>query len=438
MTALFNIHRVITDHVVELHRVRSTRDGTLAVAAIMLAALSALSFARAAEAVPAPPALPFARPTRQVEVLAFGAKGDDASDDTDSFEAALAVEDVVVVVPKGTYIISRPLCVPSLRWINAADDAVIRLADGAGKQWDSFLVTNMDTAQGNHDIVIEGGIWDGNNLNNPRKREYHGRSYGGVLINFTNVNRLALRRLTIRNPESFSVRLGQVEDFVVEDITFDQSHPRPNQDGIHVGGFSHRGLIRRLRVASASGTHDDMVALNADDDIERPFNVGMKCGPITDICVSDLSATEAYTFIRLLSHEHRISNIRIENIRGSFRTNAVNADRWRFPAGGGHLSDIVIRNLSISHIGEKTEPCVTIQSRVDNFMLADVRRSDRDASRNAVPTLVIDNARNNYVTKQAAPSEPEAMPLGPRAYEGVYQIDHGDIASLTISSTASP
>jgi hypothetical protein len=181
-----------------------------------------------------------------------------------------------------------------------------------------------------------------------------------------------------------------------------------------------------------------MVALNADDDIERPFNVGMKCGPITDICVSDLSATEAYTFIRLLSHEHRISNIRIENIRGGFRTNAINADRWRFPAGGGRLSDIVIRNLSISHKGEKTEPCVTIQSRVDNFMLTDVRRPDRDASHNAVPTLVIDNARNNYVTTQAAPSEPQPLPLGPRAYEGVYRIDHGDIASLTISSTASP
>ena len=430
---------IIAKDIGRLHyRGERARENCLGVAAMVLATLTRLSFAHATEAAPSPPLLTFTRPVRQIEVTTFGATIDDATDDTDSFQAALAVDDVVVVVPKGTYVISRPLRVPSSRWIIAADDAVIRFADGAGKQWDSFLLTNMDSDRGNHDIVIQGGIWDGNNLHNRRKREFHGRSYGGVLINFTKTNRLALRGLTIRNPESFSIRLGQVEDFIVEDVVFDQSQPRPNQDGIHIGGLSHRGLIRRLRVSSETGTHDDMVAINADDDIERPFNVGMQCGPITDICVSDLCAAEAYTFVRLLSSRHRIANIRIENIRGGFRTNVVNADRWRFPAGGGDLADITIRNLSITHKGEKTEPCITIQSRVNNFLIAELRRPDCDASQNRAPTLVIDNSQQNTVTQQLAPALMGAGGPAPAICAGKFRIDHAGIDSLTISSLESP
>ena len=437
-------HPIIAEDKEQLrHRTRLPCRDCAPLVWVLLTALATLWFAHpqalhAAEAAPSPPATTFIRPTRQIDVNTFGAEGDDDVDDAAAFQAALSVDDVVVYVPKGKYIISRPLRVPSSRWITAAEGAVICLADDAGKQWDSFLVTNMNPERGDHDVVIEGGVWDGNNLRNPRKREYHGRSYGGVLINFTNIRRLTLRRLTIRNPESFSIRLGQAEDFVVEDITFDQSQRRPNQDGIHVGGFSHRGLIQRLRVSSATGTHDDMVALNADDDVERPFNVGMRCGPITDICVSDLRAADAYTFVRLLSHINRISNVCIENINGGFRTNVINADRWRFPPGGGELYRITIRNLRVTHVGEKADPCVTIQSCVDDFRLVDLQRPDQGVALNPVPTLVLDNARHNRVAQQLTPGGPNAPALNAAVYAGKYQVECGNIASMTISSTQSP
>lgn len=392
---------------------------------------------------PESPVLLFTRPSREIVVSRDSTPTKKAIDDTSILQAALDDTECVVTIPAGLYEISQPLKVHSRTWVDAHPDAVIRLADGAGRAASSFLLTNADPENGNQDIVVEGGVWDGNNKANPRKREYHGRSYGGVAVNFVNVRGIVLRGLTIRNPESFSIRLGEVEDFLIESIRFDQSVPRPNQDGIHVGGLCKRGIIRNLRVVSTSGTHDDMVALNADDDVERPFNVGMKCGDIHDILVEDLEAQDAYTFVRLLSHDHSISNVVIRGIRGGFRTNAINADRWRFPAGGGNLAGITIEDVVVRKTGEKPDPCILIQSACTDVLLRAIQR-EAPAEVNH-HTLVLDNGRTNILRLTTAPSQDFPIRNGDSEpakdkRDGVFTIPTANIARLSIESekTASP
>lgn len=399
----------------------------------------------AASGAPPPesPVLRFTRPSREIVISRDSPPTKNAVDDTSILQAALDNTECVVNIPAGLYVISRPLKVHSRTWVDADPEAVIRLADGAGRDASSFLLTNADPKNGNQDIVVEGGVWDGNNTANPRKREYHGRSYGGVAVNFMNVRGIILRRLTIRNPESFSIRLGETEDFLIESIRFDQSLPRPNQDGIHVGGLCKRGIIRNLRVVSASGTHDDMVALNADDDVERPFNVGMKCGDIRDILVEDLAAQDAYTFVRLLSHHHAISNVVIRGIRGGFRTNAINADRWRFPAGRGKLSRISIEDVIVRKTGEKPDPCILIQSACADVMLRTIQREDSPVVNHH--TLVLDNGHTNVLRltphraqgliAKTIESEPPEQKL-----DGAFTIPSANIERLSIESekTASP
>jgi len=409
---------------------RSSKRWLPVVAGLVLATPSA----SADGIVPRSPELTWRRPAREIDPRQYGARGDGLADDTAALQAALDVDDATVVVPAGTYLVSRPLRVGSRRWIAAAPDAVIRLADGAGVAWDSFLLTNADPAGGNHDIVVEGGVWDGNNAGNPRRREYHGRSYGGVAINLTNARRFVLRRLTVRNPESFSIRVGEAEDFVIDDIAFDQSRPRPNQDGVHIGGHSRRGVVRRLRVTSPSGTHDDMVALNADDDVERPFNVGMRCGPIGDIVVSDLRADRAYTFVRLLSHEHAISNVLVENVAGGCSTQAINADRWRFPAGGGCLRDVLVRGMAIRRHGEKRDPLILVQSRIHHFVIRDFQRLDDDAIPDGAATMLIDT-RDAVCVSVGDPSAPQGSEH--TAVDEPYVIRHGDVPYVTLDSCAS-
>ena len=413
---------------------------------LMFASLSlvcATSVAVFGGPLPESPALHFTRPSREIVVRRESLPSEENADDTGLLQSALDDTECVVRIPAGLYVVSSPLKVHSRTWIDADPSAVIRLADGAGRDTTSFLLTNADPENGNQDIVVEGGVWDGTNKANPRKREYHGRSYGGVAVNFVNVRGLVLRRMTIRNPESFSIRLGEVEHFLIEAIRFDQSAPRPNQDGVHLGGFCKRGIIRNLRVLSDSGTHDDMVAINADDDVARPFNVGMKCGEIHDILIEDLEAADAYTFVRLLSHQHAISNVLIRTIRGGFRTNVINADRWRFPAGQGDLRHIAIEDLVVRKTGPKPDPCVLIQSACSDLSLRDFRRDDSGAA--ACHTLVLDNDRPN-ILRDFAEAAPDSTGEGgdsdpaERLVDGVFTIPLGSIDRLSIESvkTASP
>lgn len=228
-----------------------------------------------------------------------------------------------------------------------------------------------------------------------RGKEYQPCAYGGVVLNFSKVRNLAIRGLTVRNPESFSIRLGRVTDFAVEDIVFDQARARPNQDGVHVGGFCERGIIRHLSVSSPGGTNDDMVALNADDDVRRHFNRGMECGPIRNIRIEGLDAANAYTFVRLLSRENPIENVAIDGIRGGCRTNVLNLDRWRFPPGGGKIRNVSVRNLHVHKSENNTRPYILIETAVERLRIEDVRRQAADDT--SAPTLVIDNGKTNEI-----------------------------------------
>jgi hypothetical protein len=275
---------------------------------------------------------------------------------------------------------------------------------------DSELLANRNPGNGNINITVEGGIWDGNNEHNPRGREGDPNGYTGTAINFVNVHHLELRNLTIRNPEAFSIRLGEVGDFVVEDIRFDHTVIRPNQDGVHVGGFCQRGVIRKLRALTPRTTNDDMVALNADDATDRVINLGMKCGPIRDITVENLRADDAYTFVRLLSFRELIENVTISDVSGGCRVYAINLDRWRFPAGGGNIRNVTLRNFTVRKLDggdlakwSNQAPLIPIQSVVHGLRIENFRREPADDL--PAPTLVVDNGQQNRLSLEGATGE---------------------------------
>jgi hypothetical protein len=145
-------------------------------------------------------------------------------------------------------------------------------------------------AGADEDILIEGGIWS-DQLN-----EGHGRggaydqegsmpgSCGAFLLH--NVSRIVVRNVRFRDCSAFAIQLGNASDFVIENITFDET-----ADGIHIEGPSVRGIIRHI----AGKTNDDAVALNAWDwdDSSLAF------GPITDVLVEDVEIQPGYTWSEL-------------------------------------------------------------------------------------------------------------------------------------------
>jgi len=362
---------------------------------------------------------------RTILVKSCGAVGDGVADDTATLQKALDTAGLIhVIVPAGTYRISDTLLVKSDTRLSLSPDTTVRLAEGAARDERSFMIRNRNMGNGNENILIEGGVWDGNNERNVRGKDGDLNSCTGTAINFANVRNLVLRNLTVRNPDAYSIRVGEVDDFLIEDITLDHAVVRPNQDGVHVGGFSQRGVIRRVRALHLNTPNDDMIALNADDDVERALNLGMRRGFIRDVLIEDIQAEGAYSFLRLLSNASRIENIIVRNVRGSCRYYAVNINNWRFPVGSGDIRNVSLENFNVSKtIHTPWAPAlVHITLGVRNLRMVDFQRKAYPGAEPSA-TLMLSNNRSNTV-EQAE---------GLRQFQGAFSIPSGDIQSLWIN-----
>ena len=322
-----------------------------------------------------------------------------------------------ISIPAGHYLLGDTLRVHSDTSIIASAGATFHLANGVGRHCRNFMITNANPGNGNANISLRGGRWDANNDGNPRGSETkeldpgapHDRpasgpfAYTGVAINFTNVRKLTLRDLTVHNPESFFVRVGEVYDFHIENITLSADTIRLNQDGIHVGGFSERGIIRGIRATGAGVPNDDMVALNADDDVERQLNLGLRRGPIRNLLVEDLEAEDAYTFVRLLSTTQPIEDITIRKLRGGCRFYGINLNNWRFPKGAGCVRRVQCEDIQVAktQVTDGAEALVRISLAIDDFGLRRLCR--REATLPEVQTLVIDNNQDLAAIREGEP-----------------------------------
>jgi polygalacturonase len=367
-------------------------------------------------------AQPSKTPAIQVNVKQCGAIGDGAADDAAAIQSALNGGQRTVIIPAGTYKISNTLKLDSGTTIQADARAIIRLADHAGNDVGLFLLANREFTAGNTDITVDGGIWDGNNEHNARGRPEQMPCYTGAALNFINVRHLALRNLTVRNPDAYAIRACHLDDFVIEKIGFDFSVTRPNQDGVHLDGFCERGVIRNLRALSPYATNDDMVALNADDGSAKDYVIqqGMVPGPIRDITVEHLRADSAFTFVRLLSHRELIENITISDVEGGCRYYAINMDRWRFPEGGGNIRNVTLRDFNVRkmpddfsrQVGANTRPLIHIQTAVHGLRIENFRRAADDIP---APTLSLDNGQQNQLRLEGltAAQDAELRKLSP-------------------------
>jgi len=338
-----------------------------------------------------------------------GARGDGAADDTEALQRALDRKGLVVV-PFGAYR-TGPLRIGSGTHLRVHPQAKIVFADGAGRGELDFLLTNADRAEGNAEIVVEGGIWDGNNAANPRGPDSAG-SYTGVMIDFVGVTGLTLRGMTLVDPESYYSRYSRVRRFLIEDIDLRMRRPRPNQDGVHVGGFCEDGIIRRIRAAGEATPTDDVVPLVADDALHRAQNIGKLRGPIRRIHVSDVRADDCHSFVRLLSIDHEIEDVVVDGVRGGARVCAVNMDGCRkcavkvfdpadpkYAAGVGMVRNVRLTDFRVHRsTAAATNPLIDVLERVESFV---VERFARDETRDAnlgVPTLHVGMIRATRVT----------------------------------------
>ncbi len=329
-------------------------------------------------------------------VLDFGALGNGIHDDYGAFQTALNSGASIITIPQGIYPISQTLKVNSNTTIIADRNAKIIMKSSCRRKRNEFLVSNSDTANGNENIKITGGIWDGNNTaaENEKPDIFDKDGYSGTMLNFVNVEHLELSNMVLSNSVTYYVRICKVHHFAIENIDFISDNFGVNQDGLHFGGDVKHGTVKNIRALSFGQTNDDMVALNADDSIERVENLDLCRDTIEDISFENIFTENCHTIIRMLSITAEIKNIRFKNIYGGFRCNAINADAARYcrtplfndsehPNGVGKISDIYFENFTCFPVlelpadfgGTAAVPSVALllESNMDNFNVSDFK-----------------------------------------------------------------
>lgn len=294
----------------------------------------------------------------RVSVKHFGAVGNGICDDTAAIQAALDSGAGVVEIPFGAYTVTRTLYLPSDTAIVADKCARITLRPTRRLGRGDFLLSNSDVTGGNRNISIEGGVWDGNNRAPECEKPdiFDKDGYSGAVLNFVNVDGLTLEGLTVANSTTYYVRMSRLENFVIEDIDLVSDAFGKNQDGLHFGGACRHGRVKNLRALSFGQTNDDMVALNADDSVERVENLDLVRDAIEDITFENIFAENCYTVIRMLSVTAPIRNIKFKNIYAGYRNYAINGDGARYcktplfaeedyPDGVGVCENIEIENF---------------------------------------------------------------------------------------------
>ena len=335
---------------------------------------------------------------RTVNVRDAGAKGDGVTDDSAAIQSVLdsKARPLDVWIPDGDYRIVKTLKVSSDTTIRAAAHARLFLCGETPHKRGDFLLDNADHEQGNANITIEGGIWDGNNQGRLNKKEsdiFKPDAWSGTTMNFRNVRKLKLRDMTLANSVTYNIRMCQLYDFEIRDIRFFSERKAYNQDGLHFNGFVFNGVVENIRAVSKGQTNDDLLALNADDSMARLENFGMTCGPIENIVFRNIFAEDCHTAVRFLSVISPIRNIRIENLTAGIRCYSINADGARYcrtplfrdeerPQGVGLLENIVIDGFTTWATKKDRNPLICLETNLRGYTL---KNMTRDLAKDAAP-----------------------------------------------------
>jgi len=257
-------------------------------------------------------------------------------------------------------------------------------------------------------IVISGGIWNGNYYNPeiPRGAQSKGNRVNGLVgcFRFYGVDNLIIRDAILYKPATYALAAANVTHVLYENIIVDVGpNPLINNDGVHIDGNSQYGVIRRCIL----NTHDDGIGLNADDlylnwyvkkdsSSEKSFYSEACAGPISDILIDDITFNSSLFGIRILSGTSRVDRITIRNLKGYTKGYAMVVDNYQHDpplvtwAGPGNIGTINVEDFDVAiYPGPENMPnesCINVSTNVEQLIFRNIKRKHFSAGE---PTIYI-------------------------------------------------
>ncbi len=372
----------------------------------------------------------------------FGIIGDGIADDSYALQRAINACGGYLELPAGVYRITRTLLLPSNMHLKLHPFAVMKLCGETERRAGEFLLANADARNGNENITVEGGLWDGNccGTYNIKPDIFTPHGWSGAMFNFHRVRNLILHDLTVMDSPAYFFRFCETDGFDIRNIIFTGNNARPNQDGLHFCGGCKNGTIADIAALGVQ-TNDDLIALNADDYMDRVENLGLTCGAIENIRIENVVAENCHTFLRMLSVHNPIRNIEIRNVRCGCRTNVINMDAARYcrtplfkeenhPQGVGHIENVQIKGLTVYATGTNPEmPLILCETNCKNVRMERITRLQEADS---VPCPLL-NVRNVTDMRVALREPTDIHGSAKRTASGLYL--YGKENSLTVSGS---
>lgn len=300
--------------------------------------------------------------------------------------------------------ISNILTVKSNTTINVAADCGAILKSGAHKPLfrNANPVFSVNANIIDHDIIINGGIWNGNNAGQTAK----GTPANGLtnVFSWFGVRNLTVKNFTIYTPKVYAIQGINILNGLYEDFVVDVGAGAINMDGVHFDGWCKDCIVRRGNLK----TYDDGVGINSDDIYLSPlyangvvsgYYPASAAGPSSNILIEDIVFNNSLFGIRLLSGSSRIDNITIRNISGTTKGYALLIDNyWQHPddvtvAGRGNIGSVTVDNFNVvvttanMGAGALHEAIISLTDNIESLVVTNFTPTT-----NSIPSVFIDQS----------------------------------------------
>lgn len=341
----------------------------------------------------------------------------------------------LMFVIDGNLAVQDTLRVQSCTHIKVLDGMTVKMLSGAGvdllENYNLFAGANLGISTTptyvDHDITIEGGIWDlqsnGGHVSHAAQTAGWLGANGssntlGCVAYFQGILNLTIKDCEFRNPGGGGVAFGLVLSNMQHLRVHDVSVTGAGADRIHAWGPWDDAVLTGLMFSDGSS---DAVALNFDELRIEPNDVGQSYGGGTNVLIDGVVLETTGNGVRLMSDISRSDNVILRNVVGS-----VSGDYGSIPGGflittigagsgnmgrvrfenfnidGGTTANVVNANvqdlfISTKQLTQNTQGCVTFnggnQTRV--LLTVDVDSPTADAisvSGSVIDTLSLVNS----------------------------------------------